>query len=274
MQKRGQVYILVSIVIAMVIFGLVSIVNHVSQENLESDFEDLSDNYAKESSKLINAFIADPTIDISSAFINFTLLFTSYAKTINPKFGLIYAFYYNDQLYLGNYLDKRINVLCDGCARPSTIDGCFETIPATVDFGGLDLSVIVYSKVINQCNLTLVKGPDFDSDPEFVEITVQDVPYSFRIRPGHPEIIIVSWESRAEQRKVFTEGNFVENSESNPITLNNVCERSAAGSCDQLICQSVAGNCVVKCSIYENEEDCNIDQSHCAWSAEACQNVQ
>ena len=267
MEKRGQVYILVAIVLAMVIFGLVSIVNNVGQESIESDFEELSDNYASESAKLINAVIADPSVDISSAFINFTILFTSYSKTINPKFGLIYAFYYDGKLHMGNYLDTRINVKCDGCTRPSTIDGCFGTIPATVTFGGLDLGVTVYENIINQCNLTQEKGPDFPNDPKFVDITVKDVPYRFNIKQGHPEIIIVSWESRAEQRKVFTEGDFAAESDGEIITLDDVCKGNA-GDCDLRICQNTGGSCRIRCETHLDMESCSLEPA-CRWVDES-----
>ena len=271
MNKRGQVYILVAIVLAMVIFGLVSVLNKVEQENVESDFEELSDNYASESSKLINALIANPTVDISSAFINFTILFTSYSKTINPKFGLIYAFYYDGKLHMGNYLDTSINVKCDKCARPTNIEGCFSTIPATVTFGGLDLGVNVYENVISQCNLTQVKGDDFIGDPEYVDITIKGVPYRFSIKQGHPEIIIVSWESRAEQRKVFTEGDFVPEFEGNVITLNDVCKEGA--ECDFRFCHEVGGICRVNCETYITQDECIVDEPFCSWNleAEVCQ---
>lgn len=267
MQKRGQVYILVALVLAIVIFGLVQIVNRAEQESFESDFEELSDNYASESAKLINALIANPDVDISSAFINFTILFTSYSKTINPKFGLIYAFYHDGKLHIGNYLDTRINVQCEGCSRPKTIDGCFETIPATVTFGGLDLNVQVYENVISQCNLTLVRGMDFGAVPSYVDITIKDVPYRFGIKPGHPEIVIVSWESRAEQRKVFTEGEFVSESDGNAITLNDVC-LPMGRDCDLSFCQFAGEQCVVRCQTYITEEDCVIDADVCHWVEE------
>lgn len=278
MQKRGQIYLLVAVVIAIVVFGLMTIVNKVSQEDIKSQFEQLSDNYASESSKLINSLIADPNVDISSAFVNFTLMFTSYAKTINPKFGLIYAFYYNDKLYIGNYLDTRISVGCDGC-RKVVVDGCFETIPATVDFGGLDLSVDVYNTVIHgQCDTIFVKGTDFQNDPDSVYITIKDVPYSFKIKKGHPEIIIVGWEKRNEQRKVFTEGNFIEASEAEPITLGQICGEAAnLDNCDQSVCQvSITTNtCYIRCESYSSIEECNLDPQSCVWSEErgGCYNV-
>lgn len=269
MEKEGQVYILVAIVLAIVIFGLVTVVNKVEQESIESDFEALSDNYASESAKLINAMIADPSIDISSAFINFTLLFTSYSKTVNPKFGLIYAFYYNDRLHIGNYLDTRINVQCETCMQPETIKGCFDTIPATVTFGGLDLGVNVYNLEVFKCNLTQVMPDDMAGIPRYVDITIKDVPYRFNIKPGHPEMIIVSWESRAKQRKVFTEGDFVrESQQDSAITLNDVCISSGNNECDGSICtRDAQGQCRVRCETYNSEEDCNIDLAYCRWDA-------
>jgi hypothetical protein len=266
MEKGGQLYILVAVVIVMVLFGLMAVVNKVSQEDIRSEFEDLSDNYAKESAKLINALIANPDIDIASAFVNFTLMFTSYAKTINPKYGLIYAFYYGDMLYMGNYLDSRLNVGCDTCFRKYAVNGCFETIPATVTFGGLDLSVDIYENVINMCNLTLVRDLDFSGDPHQIDITIKDVPYSFKIKKGHPEIVIVSWEKQAEQRKVFTEGNFIEQEEAAPLTLGEICASAEINTCNMDICSiNVNGDCVINCGALLNEEDCMLEQQYCTW---------
>ncbi len=269
MQKSGQIYLLVAVVIAMVVFGLVSIMNKVYQEDLKSQFEQLSDNYASESSKLINSLIANPEVDIASAFVNFTLMFTSYAKTINPKFGLIYAFYYNDKLYLGNYLDTRISFGCERCSKMNTLTGCFETIPATVNFGGLDLSVDVYNTVLErQCDRVLEKDVDFTDTPGSVYITIGNVPYSFKVKEGHPEIIIVGWEKREEQRKVFTEGNFIEAAAIEPITLSQVCNGQSAQECDRSICRFEQNGCSIRCDAYTNQEECSMDQQYCQWDTE------
>jgi len=273
MEKRGQVYILVAIVLAMVIFGLVTVVNKVEQENIESDFKELSDNYASESARLINSMIANPDIDISETFVKFTASFTSYAKTVNPKFGLIYAFYYGDDLHIGNYLDTRINVRCQGC-QPKTLKGCYEKIQATITLAGLELDVDEqHNKLIEECNLVQRKGPDFSGKPQYIDVTIKDIPYRFNIKQGHPEMIIVSWESRAEQRKVFTEGDFVTETEGNPITINDVCN-SGANGCDFRICQNVGGQCMVNCAIYSTQDECHEDQVNCVWTEQGgCANA-
>lgn len=266
MEKRGQVYILVAIVLAIVIFGLVTVVNKVGQENIESDFKELSDNYASESARLINAMIADPDIDISSIFVNFTASFTSYAKTVNPKFGLIYAFYYGNELHIGNYLDTRINVQCENCA-PKTLEGCFEKIPATITLAGLGLDVgEQYNSLIKDCNLIQVRDTDFTGNPTYIDVTIKDVPYRFNIKQGHPEMMIVSWENRAEQRKVFTEGDFVKEAEGDTtITLNDVC--SETQRCDLLpVCIMEGQQCRVRCDTYVTEEECHLDPLNCQWN--------
>src|SRR3989338_5694531 len=220
--KRGQIYILVALVLAMVIFGLNTVTNKASQVNIESNFRELSSNYAVESTKLVNSLLTNQE-EVAPAFINFTLLFTSYAKTINPNFGLIYAFEYQGKVYIGNYLDTRLNLRCDTCTDAKSLRGCFEEIPASITFEGLEADINVYNNVIGECNLTL-EDADFIGGviPNYLDITIKNIPYSLKLKRGTPDIGIVSWEANQGQRKVFLGGDFVSAS-GNLITLNQVC---------------------------------------------------
>ena len=78
MNKKGQLYILVAMILCVAIFMLVSQYNVVEQEKMRDDFDELSDNYAIESTKLLNSlFIVGG--DVFGSFANFTILFTSYS---------------------------------------------------------------------------------------------------------------------------------------------------------------------------------------------------
>ena len=57
MNKKGQIYILAALILSIVVFSLSQTINKFQQEELEEDFEKLSDNYELESSKLINSLI-------------------------------------------------------------------------------------------------------------------------------------------------------------------------------------------------------------------------
>ncbi|MEA3378540.1 MAG: hypothetical protein U9Q69_02760 [Nanoarchaeota archaeon] len=207
MKKRGQIYLLVALVIGVVIFGLVTVTNKVQQESLKSDFEKLSKNYARESSRLINSLIGKKTEEeIAADFMDFTMLFTGYSKTQSPEFGLIYVFKYGDILYIGNYLDEELKISCEGCDPAEAIlTGCYEKIPASVEFEGLsfDMGIDINDLKTEGC-IKEITAPEGNLE---LGLEIAEVPYLFNIREDHPEVIMVSWESHKNQRKVFTEGD-------------------------------------------------------------------
>lgn len=213
MDKRGQIYLLIALVMSVVIFGLVTVTNQANQESMNSDFEKLSQNYASESAKLVNSMMAVDPSTIGDDFKKFSFLFTSYSKTQSPDFGLIYAFQYGGKLYLGNYLKSDIEIDCDTCpdvGYPRPVPGCYGEIPASVGFDGLSVKVQgVYTSIIEQCSMEegAFKGGKV---PASLYVKIEDVPYTFTLKKDQPQIIMVSWESKGNQRKVFTEGELVE----------------------------------------------------------------
>jgi len=256
MYKKGQIYVLVALIMSVIIFGMVSVSNKVEQESVESDFEELSSNYAIESTKLINSLLGK---DITGAFRNFTRQFTSYSKTKNPKFEIIYAFDYNNTIYIGNYLKEKIiiaNCTETGCSLLPPLSGCFSIVPASVSFDGLTLDIQLdpIETNLSKCETNISYDP---SNPiTRLIISVNEVAYQFGIKRGKPELIIVSWESQAKQRKVFTEGTFVPEA-AVLVTLSDYCHER----CDRLWCTT---DCKANCGLIKTEEECKVN-SDCAW---------
>src|SRR3989344_1476214 len=100
--KRGQIYLLAALILGLVIFLLVAETNVVKETVIEDDFESLAKNYEIESAKFMNSILERGITDIPNEFLKFTIIFSSYAKTKNPEFGIIYAFINNNRLYIGN----------------------------------------------------------------------------------------------------------------------------------------------------------------------------
>lgn len=147
MGKRGQIYILAAILLAVVVYGLSTVVNVVQQEEIRGDFEALSSNYEMESSKLINSVLQSGG-DINDSFANFTFLFSSYSKSKSPGFNLFYALVHKDNIHFGNFMSENMIVYipCPGsasCSAPSetTIAGCLANISAQVSFEGLNVGL-------------------------------------------------------------------------------------------------------------------------------------
>lgn len=270
MNKRGQIYILVALIMSVIIFGMVTVSNRVVQESLESSFETLSKNYAVEGAKLINSLIG--TGDIVTGFKDFTVLFTSYSKTQNPRFELIYALDYNSTFYVGNYLKSRMFVCVDKdctctpefCLPP--LEGCYSLVPASISFDGLAYDPVIYSSIMSgNCEFNVSYGPGKAIENiDTAYIIINDITYPFSITKGRPEVVAVSWETKAQQRKVFAEGTIIPQETGNPaMTLSKYCHNT----CDPSYCSEAPG-CFARCGFMITEDECSANsgvEGDCVW---------
>ena len=134
MNKKGQIYLIVSLIIGLVIFVLTSQPNTINITPSDDDFKVISQNYNQESSQFLASLIKDQVTDeniIQERFTKFSVVFTQYAKSRNPSFGLIYLLNYNGKLYMCNFLDKRIEIKVN---PPFNLEGCYTNIPAKVTY--------------------------------------------------------------------------------------------------------------------------------------------
>ncbi len=223
MQKRGQLYILAVIVLAFVIYTLFADTNIVKETIIEDDFEQLAANYEVESAKFVNYLLSsniDSPGDVEKHFKIFTGTFTSYSKTKNPDFGLLYLFHYKSRLYVGNYLEEDANIAIEGGAGAQDIKGCLGVIPAGFRLSGATIQVGIERKDIedvlqgtSSCvkaiSITGVSSFVYDATVEIEEITGEKSSYEAEITQGKPDIFIVSRETKGNTRKVYTKGRFV-----------------------------------------------------------------
>lgn len=202
--KKGQIYILAAIILCLAIFGIVTIANKAQRKGGETNFESLSENYATESSKLINSLLSTTPDQIPDTFRDFSVLFTAYSKTQNPDFGLIYAFNYQNKLYIGNFLKTDITLIDPS---PGTvIHGCYDKIPATITFQGFTLDAPIDVGAVEDCTEELDAA---NSIKISIPVGAEEYVYSFNLPQNQPEVIIVSFEAKVDERKVFMEGEFV-----------------------------------------------------------------
>ncbi|MDO8555549.1 MAG: hypothetical protein Q7R96_00050 [Nanoarchaeota archaeon] len=217
MQKKGQVYILAVIILAFIIYTLFTDTNVVKPTIIENDFDELAANYGVESAKLVNYLLSkniNNAGDIRNNFTLFTTTFTSYSKTKNPSFGLLYLFHYKDKLYIGNYLEEATTIVAEG--QEKDIQGCLRTIPAGFKLAGATIHVGIDDVDIytqnTPCVQTLdVQGADFTYN---VAITVYDEEgtgslYTTTITKGKPDVVIISRSTNDNTRRVYTKGRFM-----------------------------------------------------------------
>jgi hypothetical protein len=207
MNKRGEIYILGAIILATILYSLATTINYIKQESLDDDFEKISKNYELESSKLINNLLSQGDEDIKGSFNSFTALFTSYSKSQNPSYGLIYVLSFEDEdnykIQIGNYFDKKIYI--EYGQSMEEIQGCFTTIQATLTFDGLTLDPEI-EQTIESCKLIL----DYQEGIDFMRIGIENddeiIWYNLEIIKGKPQIMIISRLEEGQQRRVFIGG--------------------------------------------------------------------
>tara|TARA_Y100000310_G_C20659472_1_gene803874 strand:+ start:149 stop:769 length:621 start_codon:yes stop_codon:yes gene_type:complete len=196
--KKGQIYILAAIIIGFLLFTIISPINLVHQKITDDDFEELSKNYRIESAKLLNEILNEEERtpqQLEAYFLNFTLLFTSYSKTKNPDFGIIYAFPFEGQLLIGNYLNQDITFNPGG-----SLNGCFDDVRASVSLMGLQLNVQGIDLATYQDCVTNTAIPPNNQ----LNFEIFSVPYTFILNPNRPDIIMISRESLGEDIKIYT----------------------------------------------------------------------
>ena len=266
--KKGQLYILASLILIVIIYGMVTVANKASQENIGSDFEGLSENYAVEGAKLINQIKEQGgQEDVITAFRDYTQSFTSYSKTKSSEFGLVYAFYYTGEgkdigkLYIGNYLNIPMLVSYNG-KDYTFVEGCYSAIPAGVGFDGISLDMNL-GGATSDCETEI--PPKGEAAINKLYITLGGYGYTFDIKPDQLEIIIVSREDHPDQRKVFVGGDLA-NAAQDQTLFSEYCETGGTTGCQngELICSAA----------YLTEDDCSRDPA-CQWdqTGEICKNV-
>jgi hypothetical protein len=214
-------------------------------------------NYESESVSVINSIINNRG-DIGELFNAFTIQFTAYSKTTNPKFGLIYVLDFANKLYIGNYLDQPIIVDCDGC-EPQELIGCYDVVNADIQFEGLSFSTVLDQGLINDCTTTI------DGNIDEISTIIDGLNYIFDIVEGKPQIIIVSKEYVGELSKVFTKGEFEKGEKPKTLSFSEYCSSIIDPERCKTFCIWEGDQCRLKsCSAYTYRNGCQED-AKCCW---------
>ncbi len=109
MNKRGQFYIIIALIISLALFGITYKVNEIKEPVLFSDFNDVSENYVSEATKVVNDALEEEG-DVLGNVDLFTDRFLEYAKQRNPNLGLLYIYSDGTDIVMDNHLDEPIEV--------------------------------------------------------------------------------------------------------------------------------------------------------------------
>tara|TARA_Y100000310_G_C20515834_1_gene731137 strand:+ start:221 stop:829 length:609 start_codon:yes stop_codon:yes gene_type:complete len=197
--KKGQIYLLAVVITAFLIYSLLASYNFMQKKSSKNNFKEISENYEWESSKLLNELLNKDTLDdqlLNDTFLNFTVAFSSYARTKDSSYGLLYAFPYNNLLFLGNYADTSATITA--ASNNIVLDGCFEKVNVSLSLGGISLSPDVDMAIYKDCIAT-IGYPTTDQ----VEINIEETDYIFDIKGDRADIIMIGRENLTEEIKVF-----------------------------------------------------------------------
>ena len=105
--KKGQFYIIISVILAIAVFSVTSNPNTIKEAVLFEDFEDVSNNYIHESEYVINnALQNEDNININLAV--FTNRYLQYSEQRNPNLQLLYVYSNGSDVYLANYFNGAV----------------------------------------------------------------------------------------------------------------------------------------------------------------------
>jgi hypothetical protein len=108
MNKRGQFYIIIALIISLALFGITYKVNEITEPVLFTDFNDVSENYVSEATKVVNDALEMEEEDVDGRIEEFTDSFLDYAKQRNPNLGLLYIYSNGGDITIENHLDESI----------------------------------------------------------------------------------------------------------------------------------------------------------------------
>lgn len=102
MQRKAQFYIIITVIIAVVVTGLITILNYALVRPEPIQFYDLSKQLERETTKVIDYGVYSEQ-DIPSHIEDFVNNFIKYAHEKDPNLGLIYIYGNANTLIVANY---------------------------------------------------------------------------------------------------------------------------------------------------------------------------
>ena len=198
MDKRGQFYIIIVLIAAIAMYGVSSDVNTIEEPKLFEDFSDLSNNYIKESSRIVNYALFNNQ-NATDLLPSFTVNFLSYAKQKNPTVSLIYFYSNGSAVEVRNYLNETTNITLE----ENTTEGLFgasqpSVSEMSIEVGGIDFIHNFPTDIQNF-------GEGFYSasiPPQLIDFSVSGIIHSFDLSTG-PSINIFLRSSEGKVEQVF-----------------------------------------------------------------------
>ena len=110
MNKRGQFYLIMAIIIGLVIYSLYLPGNKIEEVTLFEDFSDISSNYLREAPKVVNhgIFLEKTDKEMRDLITQFSEKYLEQVRKKNPNINLVYIYSNGTYVFVKSYYDKSI----------------------------------------------------------------------------------------------------------------------------------------------------------------------
>ena len=195
MDKRGQFYLILAVIISLALYGVTYKVNSIEEPILWEDFNDVSKNYITESTFVANAAIKNHE-QVEDRLDTFTRNFLDYAQERNPKLTLLYVYSNGTNVSVKSYLNAT------GAVNEHLIFGANQELvqDITIKIGGKEF---IYKVPVTSENFGEGwNGVTVGNQP--FNLSVGGIIHPFSLDPTGPEFrVIIRTESGAEEEVVL-----------------------------------------------------------------------
>jgi hypothetical protein len=193
MQNKAQFYIIVTVIIAVVVAGLISVVNYAIVRPEPLQFYDLSKQLENEATRVIDYGVYSGE-DVALKIENFIQNFLAYAHEKDPEIGLIYIYGNTSQLVVVNYGKDDAGIITE-LNRTTLIGGEAEAVSQiNINIGGQRVG----KKIVEEKSIFgNIKG-SFGSSKR-VRVNISDNLYDFELRGEQYFFAIVTSEKEGEK---------------------------------------------------------------------------
>lgn len=192
--KKSQFYIIMSAIIAVVLTGLIAIVNYVIVKPEPIQFYDLSKQLESEVNRVID-YATYNNKDVASAVDDYVQSFLKYAQEKDPQLGLIYVYGNSTYLIVVNYGKNDSGVFFANRSVPLYGSEAQQVSQIRMDIGSAQIGKkIVEEKGIFQ----KIRETFYPGQNKVIVINVADKFYNFALRGQQYFFAVVKSEKENE----------------------------------------------------------------------------
>ena len=162
MNKRGQVFLIAAVILALALFSVSVTYNSISVSPPLTEYRKLSDNYLTEYPKVVNNAIYQ-NLDQKNEVTSFSTIFLGQARSKDPNFGVLYSYKDNDgKIHIVNTLTNKVITIKLYDTQGRQVQGDIKVYGENVnDNSGVCINGIGCSSVVTQAKDF---GGRFDND--------------------------------------------------------------------------------------------------------------